>query len=73
MLLENCFEIAVAQVLLDGGVNRILQRGLVLGQQNGDVGAGADLTLQQAQRAGRWFRRGPRTAMQNVGSAQRRC
>ena len=49
MLLEDGFEVAVAQVLLDGGVNRILQRGLVLGQQNGDVGAGADLTLQQAQ------------------------
>ena len=49
MLLENCFEVTVAQVLLDGGVNRILQRGLVLGQQNGDVGAGADLTIQQAQ------------------------
>lgn len=46
MLLEDGFEVAVAQVLLDGGVNRILQRGLVLGQQNGDVGAGADLTLQ---------------------------
>ena len=49
MLLKNCLEIAVAQVLLDRGVNRILQRGLVLGQQNRDVGAGADLALQQAQ------------------------
>ncbi|BAI65689.1 protein chain release factor B [Rothia mucilaginosa DY-18] len=49
VLLEDGLEVAVAQVLLDGGVNRILQCGLVLGQQNGDVGAGADLTLQQAQ------------------------
>ena len=49
VLLEDGLEIAVAQVLLDGGVNRILQCGLVLGQQNGDVGAGANLTLQQAQ------------------------